>query len=93
MRLPPICAAAMLAAFLASIAPACADEELPLLLSEDFEQGMDRWETTDPSDRRANEYSVPALTIGVAPLTGVTLLEAADAAPVPALLLAFTVKV
>jgi hypothetical protein len=29
-----------------------ADKELPLLLKDDFERGMDRWQTTDPDPER-----------------------------------------
>ncbi|HEX2475643.1 MAG TPA: hypothetical protein VHK01_12910 [Lacipirellulaceae bacterium] len=31
-------------------AVSAAERELPVLLEEDFEQGMDRWQTTDPDD-------------------------------------------
>jgi hypothetical protein len=50
MRLPPMCTAALLVAALSWTATARADETHPLLVSEDFEEGMSRWETTDPSD-------------------------------------------
>ena len=42
-------AVAMLISFIGGQVTLCADNALPLLLKEDFERGMARWRTTDPT--------------------------------------------
>jgi hypothetical protein len=44
-------AAGIVACLAAESISLAAERDLPLLLKEDFEQGMDRWQTTDPPDK------------------------------------------